>query len=139
MVFACAQERTGGETCFAEGGRRGEKKLFPKTPMISRRERLPRGELFRGKGAGTITTTCFFVKYKPNGTGTRRLGVIIGAKVEPSAARRHFWKRRIYSGAKILVPPGQDALFVAKPEIKNLTARLLLAELRTIARRIPTL
>ena len=95
--------------------------------MLSARRKLPPSEFPRT--AYSIKTVWFTLKTHQNTRGYNRIAVIISAKTEPRAVRRHFWKRRFYDIVKSWPDVSQDFLITTSAKLRELDSSQLPTEL----------
>ena len=84
--------------------------------------RLP-SDQFRARGYRTTPTPFFLLKSKKNAGDRARIGVVVGAAVHKSAAKRNFWKRQARAALTPLVAGGHDILIMVSPGATRLTRR----------------
>lgn len=88
--------------------------------------RLP-SRAFRAEGyRRTANGPYFSLKQKQNHEGRWRVGVVVGAAVHKSAAKRNFWKRQARETLRALIPQAgapRDLLLILFPKVNLLTKK----------------
>ena len=84
--------------------------------------RLPRKE-FKSRGYRAVRTPFFSLKTKGNQSKNIRLGIVVGKSVEKTAVKRNFWKRQARAILGKSVPPGNDAIIILQPGVRELTKK----------------
>jgi len=66
-----------------------------------------------------------------------RIGVVIPASVEKSAAKRNFWKRQAKAALALMAPKeGKDILLMFFPAVRSLTRKRFANEVAEAAARV---
>ncbi len=106
-----------------------------------RLSRLPSREFHSGRYHRAATTAYFTVKMKKNDAGKWRAGIVAGAAVHKSAAKRNFWKRQtketlqsFLSAMEITDGGGRDILIILSPNINALTKKQFRGKLKAAVR-----
>ena len=88
--------------------------------MIPAKFRLPPGG-FKAGGYRSIRTSFFSLKFKDNGTGANRIGIVVGKSVDKRATQRNFWERQ--AKVQLLKAPklGKDLIITIFPKVNTLT------------------
>lgn len=90
--------------------------------MIAKRYKLNIAEFIQKRPSFVKKGPFFAVKIAANGLSHSRFGVVVGKKVDKRATERNRIKRLFYrtiNERKIQNIPGQDAMIVIYPEIKQ--------------------
>ena len=78
---------------------------------------------FGSKNIKKITSGPFLVRFGKNNTGENRFAVVVSAKFEKSAAKRHRWQRQIRERLKNWPKAGLDVIVSPLPAAKELGAK----------------
>lgn len=100
--------------------------------MIAKKYRLSAGQLsFRAQKQ--IRSEYFFLKAANNSLGHSRFAVIVSLRVDKSAVRRHFWKRRLLDWADRMAESlSADMTITVLPPLNRLSERGAEAEFKKI-------
>lgn len=90
--------------------------------MFAKKNRLKTAD-FGNKNIKKITIGPFLVRFGKNATGENRFAVVVSAKFEKSAAKRHSWQRQIRERLKNWPKNGLDVIVSPLPAAKELGAR----------------
>lgn len=90
--------------------------------MLPRSSRLPGSEFHSGRYR-TKRTPYFFLKVRPNGRASSRIGVVVGRAVHKNAANRNFWKRQAKAALAGVKNGASDWLIIPSAKVTGLTRR----------------
>lgn len=90
--------------------------------MAPRVKRLPASEFTKNTRRKAIIG-CFLARFGENKGKANRIAVIVGAKFEKTAAKRHAWQRRMREKMRGWPEMGLDIVLSPLPEAKRLSPR----------------
>ena len=97
--------------------------------MFPSNHRLPRPQFVVLRRIGKkIHHPLFSIVYTPSPSQNSRAGIIVSAKVVPSAVSRNLLKRRLRSAVSVIFPklnPPLDFIIIAKPASLHTSVSLL--------------
>jgi ribonuclease P protein component len=103
--------------------------------MIPVKFRLPSGG-FKAAGYRAVRTPHFSLKFKDNGTGVNRIGVVVGKSVDKRAVRRNFLERQAKTALLKAPQDGKDLIITLFPKTNALTKKEFTNELKKILNTI---
>lgn len=131
---ACDGQAGGG--CLTAAAPKNAPNLpFPSRKMLPRKRRLP-AAFFSITNKKKVSSPHFLVKCSPTTLGYNRFGIVISVKMEKSAARRHFWKRRIRVAVSRWPERNSDFLLIVSRSLADASEKNIQAELAGLGNRV---
>ncbi|TSC59933.1 MAG: hypothetical protein LiPW15_601 [Parcubacteria group bacterium LiPW_15] len=97
--------------------------------MFARKNRLGTAG-FGNKNTKKTNIGPFLVRFGKNAAAENRFAVVVSAKFEKSAAKRHYWQRQIRERLKSWPKAGLDVIVSPLPAAKEVGARAASAALQ---------